>query len=283
MSEDIVDDTWDTTRRVDIDADGKIFPGMMVAEHQRPFGRLEARLIWPPIQSSVQGLNVYIEHENLVEKVQEFVEIARAATEEGGRMGGVGSNSADLVDTPDPVGVSPNDAIRACGWSCECLARLGVADIGQDPVTMDDMVASPLQFGSDRRFPSAGTAFDQIVLDSHRRRLSWPSVRRHSTWERFANEMTAGLIPGWRCAVLRVLGNTDNREPAALFLYRDWLPAGGEEPRDSPLYCQRLAFFPEVPEHETVAELFLPLEQPAGRRLAASDRRKRTGRCPRRA
>ncbi len=72
--------------------------------------------------------------------------------------------------------------------------------------------------------------------------------------------MKAGVIPGGRCAVLRVVGDTDNLEPAALYLYRDWLPASGEEPRDFPIYCQRLAFFPEVPEHETVAELFLPLK-----------------------
>lgn len=70
----------------------------------------------------------------------------------------------------------------------------------------------------------------------------------------------AGVIPGGRCAVLRVVGNTDNLEPAALYLYRDWLPASGEEARDFPLYCQRLDFFPEVPEHEAVAELFLPLK-----------------------
>ncbi|KQS51928.1 MULTISPECIES: AraC family transcriptional regulator [unclassified Sphingomonas] len=70
----------------------------------------------------------------------------------------------------------------------------------------------------------------------------------------------AGTIPGGRCAVLRVVGNTDNLEPAALYLYRDWLPTSGEEARDFPLYCQRIAFFPEVPEHEAVAELFLPLK-----------------------
>ncbi|QPF89031.1 AraC family transcriptional regulator [Bradyrhizobium commune] len=70
----------------------------------------------------------------------------------------------------------------------------------------------------------------------------------------------AGEIPGGRCAVLRVVGYTDNLEPAALYLYRDWFPASGEEARDFPLYCQRLSFFPEVPEHETVAELFLPLK-----------------------
>ncbi len=69
----------------------------------------------------------------------------------------------------------------------------------------------------------------------------------------------AGVIPGGRCAVLRVVGNTDNLEPAALYLYREWLPASGEEVRDFPLYCQRLSFFPEVPEHQTVADLFLPL------------------------
>lgn len=73
-------------------------------------------------------------------------------------------------------------------------------------------------------------------------------------------QIEAGTIPGGRCAVLRVVGNTDNLEPAALYLYRDWLPASGEEARDFPLYCQRLAFFPEVPEHEAVAELFLPLK-----------------------
>ncbi len=69
-----------------------------------------------------------------------------------------------------------------------------------------------------------------------------------------------GTIPGGRCAVLRVVGNTDNLEPAALYLYRDWLPASGEEARDFPLYCQRISFFPEVPEHEAVADLFLPLQ-----------------------
>ncbi len=73
-------------------------------------------------------------------------------------------------------------------------------------------------------------------------------------------QIKAGEIPGGRCAVLRVVGHTDNLEPAALYLYRDWLPASGEAPRDFPMYCQRLSFFPEVAEHEAVAEIFLPLQ-----------------------
>ena len=70
----------------------------------------------------------------------------------------------------------------------------------------------------------------------------------------------AGEIPGGRCAVLRVVGNTDNLEPAALYLYREWLPASGEEARDFPIYCQRLSFVPEVAEHEATVDLFLPLK-----------------------
>ena len=73
--------------------------------------------------------------------------------------------------------------------------------------------------------------------------------------------MKAGVIPGGRCAVLRVVGATNNMEPAALFLYRDWLPATGEEVRDFPIYCRRyLTFSPDVPVHDAVAELFLPLK-----------------------
>jgi AraC family transcriptional regulator len=73
--------------------------------------------------------------------------------------------------------------------------------------------------------------------------------------------MRAGSIPGGRCAVLRVDGASHNLEPAALFLYRDWLPASGEEARDFPIYCQRhLSFSSEKSVHEVIAELFLPLK-----------------------
>ncbi|NMN58384.1 AraC family transcriptional regulator [Xanthobacter sp. SG618] len=74
-----------------------------------------------------------------------------------------------------------------------------------------------------------------------------------------AQGVAAGLIPAGRCAVLRVIGHSEDLEPAALFLYRDWLPDSGEEAGDFPLFCQRLSFFPDVPEHETVTDLFLPL------------------------
>ena len=71
--------------------------------------------------------------------------------------------------------------------------------------------------------------------------------------------VTAGVIPGGRCAALRVPGSAEDLEPAALFLYRDWLPGRGEEARDAPPFCRRVTFFPEVPAHEAVTMLYLPL------------------------
>jgi AraC family transcriptional regulator len=71
--------------------------------------------------------------------------------------------------------------------------------------------------------------------------------------------MTIGVIPGGRCAVVRVIGRADNLEAPALHLYRDWLPDSGEEPRDFPLFCQRVRFFPEVAERDAITDLFLPL------------------------
>ncbi len=70
----------------------------------------------------------------------------------------------------------------------------------------------------------------------------------------------AGLIPAGRCAVLRLNGSSDNLEAGFNFLYRDWLPASGEEMRDFPAFCQRVSFFPDVPEHEAVTDLFMPLQ-----------------------
>lgn len=73
--------------------------------------------------------------------------------------------------------------------------------------------------------------------------------------------MKAGLIPGGRCAVLRYPGNSNNLEPGAHYLYRDWLPASGEEARDFPLYSRRrLARIPDMEAHDVVVELFLPLK-----------------------
>ena len=74
-----------------------------------------------------------------------------------------------------------------------------------------------------------------------------------------AHGVIAKMLPGGRCAVLRHIGSDDTLGEAIRYLYASWLPQSGEELRDFPLYLQRIRFFPDVPEHEAVTDIFLPL------------------------
>jgi AraC family transcriptional regulator len=153
-----------------------------------------------------------------------------------------------------------------------------------DDVTIRDVPATPVAIIEHRGDPDTLGASIQRFIDWRRAnglhpRTSptfnvWRSERRPAAPEDCSVDLCVGTgepieadgdgvmsgeIPGGRCAVLRVVGDTHNLEPAALYLYRDWLPSSGEEARDFPLYCQRLSFYPEVPEHEAVVDVFLPL------------------------
>jgi len=68
------------------------------------------------------------------------------------------------------------------------------------------------------------------------------------------------VIPAGRCAVLRHIGSDDHLHASISALYAQWLPRSGEEPRDFPLFVQRVTFFPDVPEHTAVTDIFLPLQ-----------------------
>jgi AraC family transcriptional regulator len=72
--------------------------------------------------------------------------------------------------------------------------------------------------------------------------------------------VVAKVIPGGRCALLRHLGSEDTLGGTIRYLYSHWLPRSGAEPRDFPLFLQRIVFFPEVPEHEAITDVFLPLK-----------------------
>jgi AraC family transcriptional regulator len=82
--------------------------------------------------------------------------------------------------------------------------------------------------------------------------------------ERDMNDNSFGIvekmIPGGRCAVLRYIGNDANLSESITYLYSNWLPLSGEEPRDFPLFLQRVKFFPDVPEPEAIIDVFLPLK-----------------------
>jgi AraC family transcriptional regulator len=69
----------------------------------------------------------------------------------------------------------------------------------------------------------------------------------------------AKTLAGGRYAVLRHTGSDDTLGQSVAYLYAEWLPASGEDLRDAPLLFQRVRFYPDVPEHEAVTDILLPL------------------------
>lgn len=71
--------------------------------------------------------------------------------------------------------------------------------------------------------------------------------------------MIRGEIAGGRCAMLRQIGSPEDLRAAFTYLYGEWWPQSGMEARDAPPFARRVSFYPDVPEHEAVTELYLPL------------------------
>lgn len=67
-------------------------------------------------------------------------------------------------------------------------------------------------------------------------------------------------IPGGRCALMRHIGSDATLGESITYLDSKWLALSGEEPRDFPLFLHRVSFFPDVPEHEAITDIFLPLK-----------------------
>jgi AraC family transcriptional regulator len=71
--------------------------------------------------------------------------------------------------------------------------------------------------------------------------------------------IVSGTIPSGRCAVLRHIGTEDTLGESIWLLCAQWLPTSGEKRRDFPIFLQRVKFIPEVPEIESVTDIFLPI------------------------
>ena len=186
-------------------------------------------------------------------------------------------------------GQSPSDFRSAPDWAPWRAALLPLNDLRNRtmqhfaPVTVRDFPATPIAV-----MPHDGDM--ALIGDTIRRFIAWRRANRLSpadspTFNIFHSDptdpaagpvridlcvgtdrtfpegdgVTRSVIPGGRCAVLRVTERSDDLQAAALHLYRDWLPDSGEELRDFPLFCQRISFFPDVAEAEAITDLFLPL------------------------
>lgn len=66
-------------------------------------------------------------------------------------------------------------------------------------------------------------------------------------------------IPAGLCAKIRHIGSDDTIANTVNYLYQQWLEGTEHQVRDFPLFFERVSFFPEVPEHKMVTDVFLPL------------------------
>ncbi|WP_026179877.1 AraC family transcriptional regulator [Hahella ganghwensis] len=67
-------------------------------------------------------------------------------------------------------------------------------------------------------------------------------------------------IPPGLCARVRHTGSDDQLGRKVEYLYSKWLPRSDYQVRDFPLFFHRVSFFPEVPEHEMITDIYLPLQ-----------------------
>jgi AraC family transcriptional regulator len=68
----------------------------------------------------------------------------------------------------------------------------------------------------------------------------------------------AKTIPGGRCARIRHFGSRNHIEEA-YYLYREWLPASGEETRDCRAIFHYVNVGPDVKDADMITDVYLPL------------------------
>ncbi|NQZ79933.1 MAG: AraC family transcriptional regulator [Colwellia sp.] len=73
-------------------------------------------------------------------------------------------------------------------------------------------------------------------------------------------EITSKFIPSGRCAVIRHIGADEDMANTIHYLYGDWLKQSHEELRDFPLFFERVSFFPDIPEHKMITDIYLPIK-----------------------
>jgi AraC family transcriptional regulator len=134
-----------------------------------------------------------------------------------------------------------------------------------DPLTIGDSIRKFIEWRKQHRLhPSVSATFNLLYNDpeavpAEHFRLGLAAATELTI---AGNEqgIRSSVIPGGRCAKIRVIGSDAVLATSLRHLYSDWLPNSGEEPRDFPLFAQRVKFYPDVPETQAITDVFLPIE-----------------------
>ena len=134
-----------------------------------------------------------------------------------------------------------------------------------DPATIGDTIRTFIRWRKERKLsPKVSRTFNIFYVDAEdvppeQFRMDVCVSIPTATVDQNDIGVVVKAIPAGRCAKLRHVGCDETLDAAIHFLYAQWLPQSGEELRDFPLFLERLTFFPDVPEHEAVVEIYLPL------------------------
>jgi AraC family transcriptional regulator len=142
--------------------------------------------------------------------------------------------------------------------------RVAVLEHRGDPLELGATIRRFIEWRRANRLPPARSATfnllytddEQVAPEEFRLGLCAATERDVPPNE---HGVVAGTLPAGRCAVLRHVGGDATLRAAVTYLYGEWLPESGEELRDFPPFFQRVTFYPDVPEHEAITDVFLPL------------------------
>ncbi|GAA0209035.1 AraC family transcriptional regulator [Kangiella japonica] len=74
--------------------------------------------------------------------------------------------------------------------------------------------------------------------------------------------VAAKVIAASTCAKVRFTGSEQGLGRALDYLYGEWLSQSGYDLAEQPPFFERINFFPDLPEHEAVTDIYLPIQQP---------------------
>jgi hypothetical protein len=168
VTKDVVNDVGDRCGGVDWDAVLRnILLRLMPPHDSFAFHSFSVTplIVRSSVKPPVQCIEVDIKDEHAVEQAYELREVAGTTTEKRRRVSLVGDQGFHFVYMPEMVFVR-GDIPR--------FPRFRIAYVSEFAVTMNGMVAAPLQFVADRSLAGAGKTFDQVVPRAH----SWNLQRR---------------------------------------------------------------------------------------------------------
>jgi len=160
LTKDLINDARDGRGGVDYNTVFRsVFFRLIQSRNEFPFSLFSPPLIfWSLVKPPVQCAKIDFKDKDAVKHIYEFCKIPRTTAEKCYRLILVGDYGFYFIYMPNVVLV--RDAIRR-------FASFRIAFISQFIVTVNGMIAAPLQFFADRSFAGAGNAFNQIVSNAH--------------------------------------------------------------------------------------------------------------------